>query len=323
MKTDTKSHICDEIAKTFYIYEPDEELEKVYRDCWFILDDCVAEIERRAYDGMDITLLSFGLDENSKVKHISFEEAAEKRLLDFNHLRRSLIPQHTKKFGYRENFITNMLADALKTAAVKPLMEKKEKDYKYGYMRETTELAEKAQKEHPGLKFTGLDEYLKVIFPKLEWVHDKTFGDGHRIRPDYLCKKAKLIVEFDGLQHYTDPRVIEKDRRNQDIYEDYGYRVIRIPFFVQMTRKVVLELFGVDVGKDLCDPELPSMGTEFHNTPAYFCVRGLGRMATEMSRFEQQLDVNLKHLIEEDNDKLTGASLMQWFCLESNRYLGR
>ena len=45
----------------------------------------------------------------------------------------------------------------------------------YGYLRETKELAEKAGIDPESkLPRTGLEEYLKVIFPEVnDWVHDK------------------------------------------------------------------------------------------------------------------------------------------------------
>ena len=46
----------------------------------------------------------------------------------------------------------------------------------WGFLRETTELANKAGiDKDTGLLRTGLDEYLKVIFPDTnDWIHDKS-----------------------------------------------------------------------------------------------------------------------------------------------------
>lgn len=48
---------------------------------------------------------------------------------------------------------------------------------KWGFLRETTEQAKKAGiDKDTGLHRTGLDEYLKAIFPDVsDWVHDKVF----------------------------------------------------------------------------------------------------------------------------------------------------
>ena len=73
---------------------------------------------------------------------------------------------------------------------------------KWGYLRETSEKAKKAGKDKDtGLHRTGLDDYLKVIFPNInDWIHDKALGKindkFYRNRPDYRSEKLKLIVEL-------------------------------------------------------------------------------------------------------------------------------
>ena len=91
---------------------------------------------------------------------------------------------------------------------------------KWGFLRETAESAKKAGVDaDTGLKRTGLEDYLAVIFPNTnDWIHDKPIdnlpeGIKSRKRPDYRSKSLMLIVEFDGLQHYTKPDNIEKDKQ--------------------------------------------------------------------------------------------------------------
>ena len=49
---------------------------------------------------------------------------------------------------------------------------------KWGFLRETAELAKKAGiDKDTGLHRTGLENYLEVIFPKInDWIHDKALG---------------------------------------------------------------------------------------------------------------------------------------------------
>jgi very-short-patch-repair endonuclease len=49
-------------------------------------------------------------------------------------------------------------------------------------------------------------------------------GSGLRLRPDFLCVEAKLIVELDGGQHNVQ---IEKDAARTRALEAAGYSVIR------------------------------------------------------------------------------------------------
>ncbi|MDD7704413.1 hypothetical protein, partial [Campylobacter sp.] len=73
---------------------------------------------------------------------------------------------------------------------------------KWGYLRETSQIAQMAGLDKAtGLHRTGLDEYLKVIFPNVnDWIHDKALGEINgvlcRKRPDYRSESLKMIVEF-------------------------------------------------------------------------------------------------------------------------------
>ena len=183
----------------------------------------------------------------------------------------------------------------------------------WGFLRETAEKAAYDDIHHPditGLKRTGLEEYLKVIFPKTDdWVHNKAFGKGYQIRPDYRSDSLKLIIEFDGLQHYTKPSEIEKDDKNTKIYESFGYKVVRIPYFIQLTNKAVEQMFGVKVKEPLFDGKIPSLSIS--NSPAFLCPAGLQRMAEEFAKFPEQYEVNLKALRKADNPYLSGIELLE------------
>ena len=49
---------------------------------------------------------------------------------------------------------------------------------KWGFLRETDAMAKKAGiDKDTGVHRTGLENYLKVIFPKIDdWIHDKALG---------------------------------------------------------------------------------------------------------------------------------------------------
>jgi len=63
---------------------------------------------------------------------------------------------------------------------------------KWGFLRETAELAKKAGKDKDtGLHRTGLEYYLKVIFPEInDWIHDKALGEveGKNIKVDQIIE---------------------------------------------------------------------------------------------------------------------------------------
>lgn len=185
----------------------------------------------------------------------------------------------------------------------------------YGYLRETKEQALKAGLDPvTGICRTGLDEYLNVIFPKVDdWIHDKAFGEHYgvhyKIRPDYRSDSLMLIVEFDGLPHYQNPDVILKDKTNTAIYESYGYKVVRIPYFIQLTSEVVKQLFNRNVD-GLFDGSKPSLNIESRCTPAYLCHMGVERMKQEFKKFPEQYKVNVDYLRSLNQPELTGVNLI-------------
>lgn len=188
---------------------------------------------------------------------------------------------------------------------------------KWGFLRETSDAAKKAEIDHStGLHRTGLDEYLKVIFPKVnDWVHDEVIGqflDGKKLRsrPDYRSEKLKMIVEFDGIQHYTSPERIRRDFENTEKYKRLGYKVVRIPYFIQLTNVVVKKLFGVYIEEPLFNAKYASLRAE-NGSPAWLCPAGLERMAKELKAFPQQYRVNIDALKKYNDEYLTGASLLE------------
>lgn len=188
---------------------------------------------------------------------------------------------------------------------------------KWGFIRETKEKAIKAGiDKDTGLHRTGLEEYLNAIFPNIaDWVHDKSIGvlsgEKCQCRPDYRSESLKLIVEFDGLQHYTNPNNIIKDESQTLKYARGGYKVVRIPYFIQLTKSAIKILFDITVDDDFFDPSIPSIGIKGKNTPAFLCPAGIERMAKEFARFPDQYKVNLKALEKEENKSLTGVNLLK------------
>lgn len=174
----------------------------------------------------------------------------------------------------------------------------------WGYLRETEDQAiQSGMDKDTGLHRTGLDTYLKTIFPEIEdWVHDKTTGltvnnKKIRNRPDYRSEELKMIVEYDGLPHYTSPDVIINDRKTTQFYESQGYKVVRIPYFIQLSNAVVKKLFNVNCQTMLFNEKYPSIGLYSRNSPAYLCYEGIQRMAREFYEISsEQYEVNIEYL---------------------------
>jgi len=157
---------------------------------------------------------------------------------------------------------------------------------------------------------------LKIIFPSTnDWIHDKALGEvngkKYQFRPDYRSEKLKLIVEFDGLQHYTNPEQVKKDFERNELYSNLGYKVVRIPYFIQLTIESVKILFGVEVERELFDGSYPSLSINISNTPAYLCYTGLKRMAKEFKTFPKQYRTNIEFFHSQNSPDLTGIHYLE------------
>jgi hypothetical protein len=188
---------------------------------------------------------------------------------------------------------------------------------KWGFLRETKAKAiEAGIDKATGLHRNGLDEYLKVIFPKTEdWIHDKSLGEvngiKHKKRPDYRSETLKIIIEFDGLQHYTNPDIIEKDLRHTELYQSLGYKVVRIPYFIQLSNKAVKTLFGITVKEELFDETIPSLSSLERNSPAYLCPAGVQRMIKEFKLFPEQYKTNIDFLKQQNDPFKSGVEFLE------------
>jgi very-short-patch-repair endonuclease len=127
-----------------------------------------------------------------------------------------------------------------------------------------------------------LGEYLKLIFPNYEFIHNKAFP-GTLYRPDYRNDELKLIVEFDGDRHYTKAKVIIDDIIKEEIYKKAGYKVVRLPNFIQLNTKVIKFLFNIDYNFDQIFPH--GFISKEVTLPADFCQLGIERFKKDLEYF--------------------------------------
>lgn len=105
-------------------------------------------------------------------------------------------------------------------------------------------------------------------------------------RPDYRSERHKLIVEFDGDQHYRSAKHVIEDKKRDQILTDAGYSVIRVPYFVQMTEPVIGLLFGDRIADRERFKEFPhGFISDAVVFPADFCELGVARFLTDLDRF--------------------------------------
>jgi|SRR5271165_3646990 len=106
-----------------------------------------------------------------------------------------------------------------------------------------------------------------------------------RFRPDYRSEKHRLIVEFDGDQHYRSAKHVIEDKERDRILSDAGYRVIRIPYFVQMTEPVIGGLFGNCIANRAPFKDFRhGFVADTVVFPADFCELGVARFLARLSQ---------------------------------------
>ena len=141
----------------------------------------------------------------------------------------------------------------------------------------------------------NLKEYVELMYPDTEWVHDKRFKDT-RYRPDYVSHEKKLIVEFDGYQHYTSTKAIIRDKAKDKLFSDLGYKVVRIPYFVQMSNSVIKQLFGLEVEVE----QKYRHGFIADNStlvlPCDYCYLGIEKFKEDLKRFSDIKEDIIKSL---------------------------
>lgn len=65
-------------------------------------------------------------------------------------------------------------------------------------------------------------EFLRTASPR--WNRQRIIGD---YIVDFFCRKADLVVELDGSQHYDGTGLIEYDRERTEFLEALGLKVLR------------------------------------------------------------------------------------------------
>ena len=98
--------------------------------------------------------------------------------------------------------------------------------------------------EPPYLDETGLGRFLRARLDPEVIANKPVPGLIQRYRPDYRSEARRLIVEFDGSQHYQRATHVLRDRVRDAVLADAGYTVVRTPYFVQLVPETICHLFG-------------------------------------------------------------------------------
>ena len=134
--------------------------------------------------------------------------------------------------------------------------------------------------------------YLKENFQNTNFIYDKPLSDENdltkNIKPDFRYesinikgKNIKLIIEFDGEQHYTKALEVLKDNKKDQLYKERGYEVIRFPYFIQLTEEIVEYYFGKNMKFD--NSYKHGFVDKKAILPSDFCELGIERFMKELN----------------------------------------
>lgn len=136
----------------------------------------------------------------------------------------------------------------------------------------------------------SLGDFLRTrIDPDIR--HTPTLRIAGRIRkPDWYSEKKKLLVEFDGPLHYTKSSIACRDCDQDRRAEQEGYRIIRIPYFIQLDDNAIKYFFN-ELTYDFSAFNTYPHGFIHSNVvfPADFCGFGIERYHVEFNDLPQRI----------------------------------
>lgn len=142
---------------------------------------------------------------------------------------------------------------------------------------------------HEHLTEKLLGEFIDSRIGKLHTIiHNKKFPCNElNFRPDYRIDDLKLVVEFDGYQHYCKYSTQYRDLLKKTEISNAGYRLIRIPYFVQLNSTTAISTIFSDI--ELSDNPFNDYSHGFIDEKAMritdFNVFGLNRLISELEMF--------------------------------------
>jgi hypothetical protein len=153
-----------------------------------------------------------------------------------------------------------------------------------------------------------IDGYLTQ--PKLEAALRAVVGDSawrgseiyvlergkHRWDMAYQWQDQLVVVEFDGDEHYRHTLKIKTDRQKDEVARRSGHKVVRVPYWVQLTTETLQHFFGLHADID------QNFAHGFITTklfPASFCEQGIARFEEELAALPTAVRVAVVHSLHD------------------------
>lgn len=135
-----------------------------------------------------------------------------------------------------------------------------------------------------------LEQALQQIVGPTNWRgHEVRLPTGRR-RWDmsYELGGIVTVVEFDGDEHYRHTLKIKIDEEKDAVALEHGFRVIRMPYWIQLTSETLAHYFGLTAN---IVQDFPHGFISTKIFPASFCELGLIRFKRELDSLPSQVKV--------------------------------
>lgn len=126
-----------------------------------------------------------------------------------------------------------------------------------------------------------LAEALKQIVGEA-WGGSQLTVPGSKRRWDmwFRDRDSSVIVEFDGDEHYRNTLKIKADNEKDAAACEHGFKIVRVPYWVQLDTITLKHWFGIDV---LIEQDFPHGFIVTKIFPASFCAMGIARFERELA----------------------------------------
>lgn len=125
-----------------------------------------------------------------------------------------------------------------------------------------------------------LESVLQTIVGELSWVGKEIRVEDTRFRWDIVYKQNErmVAVEFDGSNHYRHSLNIKRDNEKDVIAQKSGIKVVRFPYWIQLTTETLRSYFNLDA---TIKQNFPHGFIATKDFPASFCELGIRRFKNE------------------------------------------
>jgi hypothetical protein len=123
--------------------------------------------------------------------------------------------------------------------------------------------------------------------------------------------KRTVVVEYEGDEHYRNTLKIKADNEKDAVAREQGFRIVLVPYWVQLDPVMLKTWFGIDAE---VEQDFPHGFISTKIFPASFCAMGIARFERELSSLPEAVRAAVIKSLR-DGLRNTGSSTWcRWGC---------